>query len=38
MQSYGYLDALTTLLLRRDKIVAVVESSPGSGEWLMIKV
>ena len=30
-QSYGYLDALTTLLLRRDEIVAAVESSPGSG-------
>jgi len=31
MQSYGYLDALTTLLLRRDEIVAAVESAPGSG-------
>ena len=31
MQSYGYLDALATLLLRRDEIVAAVESSPGSG-------
>jgi len=30
-QSYGYLDAITTLLLRRDEIVAAVESSPGSG-------
>jgi hypothetical protein len=30
-QSYGYLDALTTLLLRRDEIIAAVESSPGSG-------
>jgi hypothetical protein len=30
-QSYGYLDALTTLLLRRDEIVAAVEISPGSG-------
>jgi hypothetical protein len=30
-QSYGYLGALTTLLLRRDEIVAAVESSPGSG-------
>jgi hypothetical protein len=30
-QSYGHLDALTTLLLRRDEIVAAVESSPGSG-------
>ena len=30
-KSYGYLDALTTLLLRRDEIVAAVESSPGSG-------
>jgi hypothetical protein len=30
-QSYGYLDALATLLLRRDEIVAAVESSPGSG-------
>ena len=30
-QSYGYLDAITTLLLRRDEVVAAVESSPGSG-------
>ena len=30
-KSYGYLDALTTLLLRRDEIVAAAESSPGSG-------
>jgi hypothetical protein len=31
MQIYGYLNAITTLLLRRDEIVAAVESSPGSG-------
>jgi len=30
-QSYGYLDALTTLLLRRDEVIAAVESLPGSG-------
>ena len=30
-QSYSYLDAITTLLLRKDEIVAAVESSPGSG-------
>jgi hypothetical protein len=30
-KSYGYLDALTTLLLRRDEVVAAVESSPGTG-------
>jgi hypothetical protein len=31
MQSYGYLDALTTLMLRRDKIVATAECSLGRG-------
>ena len=30
-KSYGYLNALTTLLLRWDEIVAAVESSPGTG-------
>jgi hypothetical protein len=30
-KSYGYLDAITTLLLRRDEIVAAVENAPGSG-------
>jgi hypothetical protein len=30
-QSYGYLDTLTTLMLRRDEIVATAKCSPGRG-------